>query len=190
MILCSNSNEQTLTTKTETSSATSASVVIDQQASDKTAPNKTIEKMDIDTHESNKSTANMADNDNNGTKRDNSDNTNTNSNTSNSNAIDDHDDNDDNNNSSSSSTDDTNTDKKPTTTIKSPPLQRTNCTGCNRGYLVNDRSETNVCFKKYRVVFVMNKNTVLYKVNSVPRARKVRASVSSTRNSNVTRTIV
>lgn len=118
--------------------------------------------------------------DNNGSKRDNSDSTNTNSNT-NSDAIDN---NDDNNNSSDNSMDDGNGDKKLTVAvttgaigsvgIKSRPLQRTNCTGCNRDYFVDDRSEMNVCFKKYRVVFVMNKNAVLYKVNSIPKARKVR----------------
>lgn len=56
--------------------------------------------------------------------------------------------------------------------IKSRPLQRVG-TGCNEGYFIDDRSEININFQKYRMVFVVNKDAVFYKKNAFRQARKV-----------------
>lgn len=45
---------------------------------------------------------------------------------------------------------------------------------CNEGYFIDDRSEININFQKYRMVFVVNKDAVFYKKNAFRQARKVR----------------
>lgn len=56
--------------------------------------------------------------------------------------------------------------------IKSRPLERTGA-GCNEGYFIDDRSEININFQKYRMVFVVNKDAVFYKKSAFQQARKV-----------------
>lgn len=60
--------------------------------------------------------------------------------------------------------------KKPET--KQRPLQRVG-TGSNDGYFIDDRSEININFQKYRMVFVVNKDAVFYKKCALRQARKV-----------------
>lgn len=60
----------------------------------------------------------------------------------------------------------TNVDAKPRT------LQRTGA-DCNDGYFIDDRSEININFQKYRMVFVVNKDAVFYKKCALRQARKV-----------------
>lgn len=56
--------------------------------------------------------------------------------------------------------------------IKSRPLERVG-TGGNEGYFIDDRSEININFQKYRMVFVVNKDAVFYKKSAFRQARKV-----------------
>lgn len=56
--------------------------------------------------------------------------------------------------------------------IKSRPLERTGA-GCNDGYFIDDRSEININFQKYRMVFVVNKDAVFCKKSAFRQARKV-----------------
>lgn len=55
---------------------------------------------------------------------------------------------------------------------KSRTLQRAGVE-CNDDYFVDDRSEINIDFQKYRMVFVVNKDALLYKTFSLLQARKV-----------------
>ena len=57
--------------------------------------------------------------------------------------------------------------------IKSRPLERSGA-GCNEGYFIDDRSEININFQKYRMVFVVNKDAVFYKKSAFRQARKVK----------------
>lgn len=54
-------------------------------------------------------------------------------------------------------------------------LERTG-TDCNEGYFIDDRSEININFQKYRMVFVVNKDAVFYKKSAIRQARKVSPS--------------
>lgn len=45
--------------------------------------------------------------------------------------------------------------------------------GSNEGYFIDDRSEININFQKYRMVFVVNKDAVFYKKCALRQARKV-----------------
>lgn len=56
--------------------------------------------------------------------------------------------------------------------VKSRPLERTG-KNCNEGYFIDDRSEININFQKYRMVFVVNKDAVFYKKSAIQQARKV-----------------
>lgn len=56
--------------------------------------------------------------------------------------------------------------------IKSRPLQRVG-SSCGEGYFIDDRSEININFQKYRMVFVVNKDAVFYKKSAFRQARKV-----------------
>lgn len=60
----------------------------------------------------------------------------------------------------------------PATDIKSRTLRRVG-SDCNEGYFIDDRSEININFQKYRMVFVVNKDAVFYKKNAFRQARKV-----------------
>lgn len=51
-------------------------------------------------------------------------------------------------------------------------LQRID-TASNDGYFIDDRSEININFQKYRMVFVVNKDAVFYKKSALRQARKV-----------------
>lgn len=51
-------------------------------------------------------------------------------------------------------------------------LERTGTDG-NEGYFIDDRSEININFQKYRMVFVVNKDAVFYKKSALQQARKV-----------------
>lgn len=62
--------------------------------------------------------------------------------------------------------------KKSTSETKQRPLQRIG-TGSNDGYFIDDRSEININFQKYRMVFVVNKDAVFYKKSALRQARKV-----------------
>lgn len=55
---------------------------------------------------------------------------------------------------------------------KSRPLERQG-SGCNDGYFIDDRSEININFQKYRMVFVVNKDAVFYKKNAFRQAKLV-----------------
>lgn len=57
--------------------------------------------------------------------------------------------------------------------IKSRPLQRVG-SDCGEGYFIDDRSEININFQKYRMVFVVNKDAVFYKKSAFRQAKKVR----------------
>lgn len=54
----------------------------------------------------------------------------------------------------------------------SRPLERAG-SGCNDGYFIDDRSEININFQKYRMVFVVNKDAVFYKKNAFRQAKLV-----------------
>lgn len=54
----------------------------------------------------------------------------------------------------------------------SKPLERAG-SGCNDGYFIDDRSEININFQKYRMVFVVNKDAVFYKKNAFRQAKLV-----------------
>lgn len=56
--------------------------------------------------------------------------------------------------------------------LKPRPLQRI-ASACNDGYFIDDRSEININFQKYRMVFVINKDAVFYKRCALRQARKV-----------------
>lgn len=55
---------------------------------------------------------------------------------------------------------------------KSRSLQRAGA-DCNDEYFIDDRSEININFQKYRMVFVVNKDAVFYKKCALRQARKV-----------------
>lgn len=59
----------------------------------------------------------------------------------------------------------------------SRPLERAG-SGCNDGYFIDDRSEININFQKYRMVFVVNKDAVFYKKNAFRQAKLVSSTKS------------
>lgn len=59
----------------------------------------------------------------------------------------------------------------------SRPLERAG-SGCNDGYFIDDRSEININFQKYRMVFVVNKDAVFYKKNAFRQAKLVSSKKS------------
>lgn len=61
---------------------------------------------------------------------------------------------------------------KTSSETKQRPLQRIG-TDSNDGYFIDDRSEININFQKYRMVFVVNKDAVFYKKSALRQARKV-----------------
>lgn len=65
--------------------------------------------------------------------------------------------------------------KKSISETKQRPLQRLG-SGSNDGYFIDDRSEININFQKYRMVFVVNKDAVFYKKSALRQARKVSIS--------------
>lgn len=66
----------------------------------------------------------------------------------------------------------TNNNNQSSVEIKSRALERVG-TGCNDGYFIDDRSEININFQKYRMVFVVNKDAVFYKKNAFRQAKTV-----------------
>lgn len=56
--------------------------------------------------------------------------------------------------------------------VSSRSLERSG-KNCNKGYFIDDRSEININFQKYRMVFVVNKDAVFYKKSAIRQARKV-----------------
>lgn len=64
------------------------------------------------------------------------------------------------------------------TETKQRPLQRIG-TGSNDGYFIDDRSEININFQKYRMVFVVNKDAVFYKKSALRQARKVSVRIET-----------
>lgn len=62
--------------------------------------------------------------------------------------------------------------------VASRPLERAG-SGCNDGYFIDDRSEININFQKYRMVFVVNKDAVFYKKNAFRQAKLVSSSRST-----------
>lgn len=63
-------------------------------------------------------------------------------------------------------------DNKSDLEAKSRSLQRA-AADCNDGYFIDDRSEININFQKYRMVFVVNKDAVFYKKCALRQARIV-----------------
>lgn len=55
---------------------------------------------------------------------------------------------------------------------KSRPLERVG-SGCDDDFFMDDRSEININFQKYRMVFVVNKDAVFYKKNAFRQAKQV-----------------
>ncbi|XP_055308090.1 uncharacterized protein LOC129572177 [Sitodiplosis mosellana] len=66
------------------------------------------------------------------------------------------------------------------TEVKSRPLERTG-KNCNEGYFIDDRSEININFQKYRMVFVVNKDAVFYKKSAIRQARQTHPKVTKAR---------
>lgn len=63
--------------------------------------------------------------------------------------------------------------------VESRPLQRVG-SSCGEDYFIDDRSEININFQKYRMVFVVNKDAVFYKKSAFRQARKVPISIYGT----------
>lgn len=70
------------------------------------------------------------------------------------------------------STDKSNASPLSTANPSTKPLERVG-SGCNDGYFIDDRSEININFQKYRMVFVVNKDAVFYKKNAFRQAKLV-----------------
>ncbi|XP_031632024.1 paired amphipathic helix protein Sin3a-like isoform X2 [Contarinia nasturtii] len=66
------------------------------------------------------------------------------------------------------------------TEVKSRPLERIGA-DCNDEYFIDDRSEININFQKYRMVFVVNKDAVFYKKSAITQARKTHPKITKAR---------
>lgn len=74
--------------------------------------------------------------------------------------------------------------KKSISETKQRPLQRIG-TASNDGYFIDDRSEININFQKYRMVFVVNKDAVFYKKSALRQARKVSIRIKTNSFENI-----